>query len=137
MEIVRQEEPTGCGLASVAMMSGRTYQQVKEFANSLGIFAEDSRLYSDTGYVRRLLAKYGIRVSGEETPFTTWNALPNKALLAIKYRIEDGQPSWHWVVFCGEHGASVVLDPAPYLSNNQRTDFEDMQPKWFIEIHDS
>ena len=137
MEIVRQEEPTGCGLASVAMVTGRTYQQVKEFANSLGIVATDTRLYSDTGYVRRLLAKYSIRVSGEETPFTSWNTLPNKALLAIKYRIEDGQPSWHWVVFCRENAESVVLDPAQYLSNNKRTDFAAMQPKWFIEIHDT
>ena len=136
MEMVIQEEPTGCGLASVAILAKEKYASVKTLANSLAIFAEDTRLYSDTGYVRRLLKEYGIRVAEEETPFASWRALPNKALLSIKYHIENGRPFWHWVVFVRESGKPVVLDPAKYLPNNRRTDFEKMQPKWFIEVYD-
>lgn len=135
MDIVLQEEPSGCGIACVAMVSGQTYPKVRELANGLGIFADDTRLYSDTEYVRRLLAEYGVGVSPEERPFTSWNELPNKALLSIKYHVENGKPVWHWVVFSRENGMPVVLDPAKYLSNNRRTDFEEMQPKWFVEIY--
>ncbi len=135
IQVVLQEDPSGCGLASVAMVAGRTYGEVKKLANSIGIYAEDTKLYSDTGYVRRLLKEYGIRASKEEKPFTSWEEIPSKALLAIKYHIENGQPMWHWVIFARENGKSVVLDPAKYLSNNTRTDFDQMQPKWFIEIY--
>jgi ABC-type bacteriocin/lantibiotic exporter with double-glycine peptidase domain len=134
MEIVVQEEETGCGFANVAMLAKRRYAEVKALANSIGIFAADPRLYSDTAYVRRLLAEYGIRVSEQETPFTSWESLPERALLSIKYNVENGQPFWHWVVFVRESGTPVVLDPAKYLLNNRRTDFEKMQPKWFIEV---
>lgn len=118
------------------MLAKRRYAEAKSFANNLGVFAEDTRLYSDTGYVRRLLKEYGIRVAEGETPFTSWQELPNKALLSIKYHIENGRPFWHWVVFVRESEKPVVLDPATYLPNNRRMDFEKMQPKWFIEVYD-
>lgn len=135
MEVVLQEETTGCGLASVATLVRRSYAEVKALANSIGIFAQDTRLYSDTGYVRRLLSVYGIRASEKETPFTSWQALPDKALLSIKHHIEHGGPFWHWVVFVREGGKPVVLDPAKDLSSNRRMDFDAMQPKWFIEVY--
>ncbi len=134
MNVVVQEEVTGCGLASVAMVAGKGYAEVKVLANRLGIFAEDNTLYSDTGYVRRLLTEYGVRVGAHEKPFSTWAELPSKALLAIKYHFENGRPFWHWVVFERSNGIAVVLDPARHLAENRRTDFAAMQPKWFIEI---
>jgi len=136
MEVVLQEETTGCGLASVATLVRRSYAEVKALANSIGIFAQDTRLYSDTGYVRRLLAVYGLHASEKEIPFTSWEALPDRALLSIKYHIEGGRPFWHWVVFIRENRNPVVLDPARDLPKNRRTDFERMQPEWFIQIDD-
>lgn len=134
MEIVVQEESSGCGIASVAMLAGVSYQQVKEKANALGIFAEDQKLWSQTGYVRRLLREYSIPASQKETPFASWDTLPNLALVSLKWHLEDSQPFWHWSVFCRTHSTAVVYDPAAYLENNLRTDFENMSPKWFIEI---
>ena len=134
MKVVLQKEPTGCGLACVAMLTGRSYLEIRVFANSIGVFAADSRLYSDTRYVRRLLAAYHVRVSEEETPFTSWEQLPDKALLAIKYHFENDRPFWHWVVFVREGEKPVVLDPAIDLPENRREDFEKMEPKWFIEV---
>jgi ABC-type bacteriocin/lantibiotic exporter with double-glycine peptidase domain len=135
MNVVVQEESSGCGLACVAMIAGRTYSEVKQLANRIGIFAEDIKLYSDTSYVRRLLDEYDIQCSKDEKPFTSWQALPERALLAIKYRIENGHPLWHWVVFVREESDSVVLAPASYLERNKRLDFDRIAPKWFIEVH--
>jgi len=132
--IIIQEEATGCGIASVANIIGRSYAEVKAKANLMEIYADDVTLYSDTEYVRRLLHEYGIKASSTETPFESWETLPDSALLAIKYHKEDELYFWHWVVFKRGNGKSVVLDSAAYLEQNERTDFEVMEPKWFIEI---
>ena len=132
--VVIQEEKTGCGIASVANIINLSYAEVKNKANSIGIFAEDETLYSDTGYVRRLLTEYDVETSSKEHQFTSWDRLPDLALLSIKYHEKDGLPFWHWVVFKRENGSPVVLDSAAYLSENERLDFDDMEPKWYIEV---
>ncbi len=131
---VIQEEATGCGIASVANIVGKSYSEMKAIANAMGIYADDKSLWSDTQYVRHLLANAGIEVSANEIPFEAWDKLPDLALLAIKYHQEEGKSFWHWVVFKRENGEAYVLDSASYLPSNIRTDFADMQPKWYIEV---
>lgn len=132
---VIQEETTGCGIASVANILGKSYSEMKSIANDLGIYAEDKSLWSDTAYVRRLLSHAGVTTSPTETPFESWDALPDVALLSIKHHLEDGKNFWHWVVFKRVDEQALVLDSASYLPSNVRTDFEYMQPKWFIEVN--
>lgn len=131
---VVQEETTGCGIASVANILGKTYSQMKAEAEAMGIHASDKSLWSDTQYVRRMLSCAGIKTSDEETPFESWEALPDLALLSIKHHQEEGKNFWHWVVFKRVGGRPFVLDSASYLPSNIRQDFEAMQPKWFIEV---
>ena len=137
MQPVIQEEMTGCGLASVAALAGRTYGEVRRIAGQMGISAQDERLYSDTMHVRTLLKHFGLCASVKEFPFTRWNELPDRALLAIKYHREGERNFWHWVVFSREGEREVVLDPAANLEQNVRTDFTAMQPKWYIEVTDA
>ena len=111
-----------------------SYSEVKAKANTIGIYAEDDTLYSDTVYVRNLLNECGVKTSGVEVPFEQWESLPDLALLAIKHHEKGGRPFWHWVVFKRSNEGSVVFDSAPYLSENVRTDFQAMAPKWFIEV---
>jgi hypothetical protein len=131
---VIQQETSGCGIAAVANILGKSYAEMKAIANTMGIYAEDQSLWSDTQYVRQMLARSGVETSADETPFETWDTLPDLALLAIKYHQENGKNFWHWVVFKRENGQAVVLDSASYLPENIRTDFDEMQPKWFIEV---
>ena len=134
MKPVVQLERTGCGIASMAALAGVSYAQAKRVANRLGIFADDPRLWSETDHVRRLLKEYGFRSVRTEVPFTSWEALPNLALLAIKWHEEGGCAFWHWVVFCrGRHGP-VVLDSKRALRRHVRTDFGRMKPKWCIPV---
>ena len=132
---VVQEETTGCGIAAVANILGKTYSEMKAIANGLGIYADDTALWSDTQYVRTLLNNAGVTTSDDEIPFTLWDSLPDTALLAIKHHQEDGKNFWHWVVFKRIDGKAMVLDSAAYLDSNIRTDFFEMEPKWFIEIN--
>lgn len=131
---VIQEEATGCGIAAVANILGKSYPEMKHAANAMGIHADDKLLWSDTRYVREMLSHAGIGTSADEIPFETWRKLPDLALLAIKHHQQEGKNFWHWVVFRRVDGQPVVLDSASYLSSNIRTDFDDMQPKWFIEV---
>ncbi|MEH6491318.1 hypothetical protein [Halopseudomonas sp.] len=131
---VIQEETTGCGIAAVANILGKTYTQMRAIANGMGIYAADTALWSDTQYVRRLLADAGVATSPTEAPFTHWQALPDLALLPIKHHQDGGKEFWHWVVFKREAGQPVVLDSASYLDENCRTDFDQMHPRWYIAV---
>ena len=134
MEVVVQEEVTGCGIAASAALAGLSYTEAKKRANALGIHASDTSLWSDTEYVRTLLRDFGISVSPKETPFESWEQLPGRALLAIKWRIEQGKPFWHWVLFVRENGEAKVLDSKKALKSNVRRDFGRIKPKWYIEV---
>ncbi|MFI8747542.1 hypothetical protein ACIGKL_20565 [Pseudomonas sp. NPDC077186] len=131
---VVQEETSGCGIASVANILGKTYSEMKAIANGMDIYASDEALWSDTQYVRRMLANADLQTSKSEIPFVSWEALPDLALLSIKHHQENGVNFWHWVVFKRVDGQPFVLDSASYLPSNIRQDFEAMQPKWCIEV---
>ena len=135
MSPVIQEEKTGCGIASVANILGKTYAEMKGIANAMGIHASDKSLWSDTQYVRRMLSGAGVETSTNEIPFESWSALPDLALLPIKHHQEDGKDFWHWVVFKRVDGQPLVLDSSSNLSSNIRTDFNEMNPKWFIKVY--
>ncbi len=134
MKPVVQQEPTGCGIASVAAMAGVSYATAKQVANHMGIVAEDPQLWSETTLVRRLLKRYRLRASRSEMPFVSWSALPRRALLAIKWHREGRRSYWHWVVFVRDSNGAYVLDSNWSLRRHVRKDFWRMKPKWFIEV---
>jgi hypothetical protein len=134
MEPVIQEETTGCGIAASAALAGVSYIEAKRKANALGIYATDTALWSETEHVRKLLREFSISVSPNETPFESWERLPDKALLAIKWHMEQGKPFWHWVVFVRDGGEAKVLDSKKALKSNIRRDFGRIKPKWYIEV---
>ena len=134
LQPVIQEQTSGCGIASSAVLLGLSYAQMKATANAMGIFAEDPALWSDTQYVRRLLATGDLVVSATEEPFVSWEALPDMALLAIKHHWEGDRPFWHWVVFFREGDDVYVLDSKKALKQHCRRDFGRIKPKWFIPV---
>lgn len=134
MDAVVQEEISGCGIAACAALAGISYAASKARANALGIYAEDPTLWSRTDSVRRLAGDLGLVLDGSESPFCGWDALPDRALLSIKWRVERGQPLWHWVAFVREAGGCYVLDSKKSLKTNHRVDFGRMKPKWFIAV---
>lgn len=134
MKPVVQLERTGCAIAAVAALAGVDYDQAKRVANRLGIFADDPALWSETAHVRRLLKEYGFRFAPTEAPFTSWEALPDLALLAVKWHEDRGRAFWHWVVFWRGPRGPVVLDSKRPLRRHVRTDFGRMKPKWSLAI---
>ncbi len=134
MKPVVQLEPTGCGIAAIATMAGVSYRQAQQTANRLGIFATDRRLWSETAHVRRLLQEYRLEMVSAEKPFRSWSSLPDLALLAIKWHLEQGKPCWHWVVFVRDRAGERVLDSKQSLTRHVRRDFGRMKPKWYMAV---
>jgi len=137
MKPVVQLESTGCGIASVAAIVGLSYARAKAIASSLGISAQDERLWSETAHVRKVLEHLGVKLGRSERYFRSWESLPDLALLSIKWHLEKGRPFWHWVVFVRDDRGARVLDPKKSLRRHVRTDFGRMKPKWFIPIVDA
>lgn len=131
---VVQEEASGCGIAACANLARISYAEAKVLANSLGIYAEDKTLWSETSHVRQLLSALNISVSDKQTPFVSWNDLPDRALIALKWHEIKGKPFWHWAVFRRDDNGAVVIDSARRLKSPIRTDFGRMKPKWFLEV---
>ena len=129
-----QEESTGCGIAACSNLAGITYAEAKQLANSLGIYAEDKTLWSETFHVRQLLSALNISASEKQTAFVSWDKLPDKALIALKWHEVKGKPFWHWAVYMRHHNQAVVIDSSMRLKSPIRTDFGRMKPKWFIKV---
>ncbi|MGV6826930.1 MAG: hypothetical protein ACWA5Q_08130 [bacterium] len=134
MKPVIQEEMTGCGIASVAAIAGTSYVRARAVANRMGIHANDENLWCDPNPVRQLLLKFGIESASREIPFKSWDTLPDCALLATKWHLENGKPYWHWAVFVRDAEHCYVLDSKLSLKHHLRTDFGRIKPKWYIEV---
>ena len=135
MKPVIQQDRTGCALASIAALTLQDYQTVKNAAAKLGVCVTDPKLWSDTRHVRRLLQHFDLSADRKEK-FTTWSALPDRALLAIKWHEGTSGPAWHWVVFVRQTSGSWVLDSKKALRRHVRTDFGRMKPKWFMRVRE-
>ncbi len=134
IKLVVQEDITGCGIASVAALAGVSYFRARFMAAKLGIAPQDPELWSDTWAVRTLLKTFGVLVDEKPRRFLSWQKLPHRALLAVKWHRKNGKSFWHWVVFVREKNLSCVLDSKKTLKKNRRTDFGRMKPKWFMEV---
>ena len=135
MKAIIQLDRTGCGIAAVAALAGVNYREARLAASRLDIYVDDPALWSETEPVRRLLTAYGIKSARTEVRFSAWEALPDCALLAVKWHKERGRAFWHWVVFWRGPQGPVVLDSKRMLRRHVRTDFGRMKPKWFIPVH--
>lgn len=137
MKAVVQEEITGCGIAACAAIANISYAKAKNVANKLGVHAADPSLWSGKSPILKLLTQLGFQTCNHKKPFSDWDSLPDCALLAIKWHLEDGKPFWHWVVFVRDGNKSYILDSKKSLKTNVRTDFGRIKPKWFIEVDSS
>jgi hypothetical protein len=134
MKPVIQQDRTGCAIASAAALAGTSYEAIKQLTNAVGIDVWDPALWSDTRPMVELLKAVGITIPEQVTGFESWETLPDCALLAVKWREEQGRASWHWVVFVNDGNDRYVLDPKKGLKSNVRRDFGRIKPKWYIPV---
>jgi ABC-type bacteriocin/lantibiotic exporter with double-glycine peptidase domain len=137
---IKQEDTTGCGLACIAMLSGKKYKVVRKKAVDLGIQQENKRtFYTSANELKKLGEQFGVSIKNSRKnpweeygfPWKDWVHLPNKAIIAINY---NKKKKWHWVLFVREKCSAFVLDPKKKGKNDQRTDWGRMKPKGFLPV---
>lgn len=129
---VIQKDRTGCGLACIAMLAGRTYGDVREAAVELKI-VRTGGFYMKTADIRKLGMVFNLHITAQRgRAFRSWEELPDTALVAINPR-NDGL-YWHWVVFVRRNGSEFVLDPKESVKTERRTDFGRMKAIWFLPV---
>lgn len=127
---VSQLDNNGCGLACVAMLTGKTYEQVKQRMIEQRIFEAGTEDFGTTfNDIRQILDHYQITTSSKRK-FKKWGNIPAKVAIASTNYDKNG--GWHWIVFVRDIDGHFVYDPAL-----RRKKIRDMRGKglgYFIEI---
>lgn len=105
MKFVKQRQDDDCGYACIAMVSNKTYKEVKSvcFKSSWGM---------DTETLIQNLNKLEVSTAERFIPFRKykWNSLRSDAILRCKFWDEDFEKFvWHYVVWDSKR--KRVLDP--------------------------
>lgn len=127
MRRVVQKDATGCGLACIAMLAERKYEEVKSLAMEELNFEIDGYFYTQTKHLVALGNKFNIKIGKRRRKFKGYKFLPDKAILAINYDKEFN--SWHWVVYHRSASGDYVLDPGKNIKQNKRTDLDRIASK--------
>jgi len=125
MRRVMQEDEAGCGIACVAMVTGKTYLQAKRFFLERIFQTTDRKPHTRHYQLRRALWKLGIAT--EKRPFRHWRSIENLSIVPINRRADTG---WHWVVFVPDSGNPYILDPM-LGKGGRRYDFRGMKARGF------
>ena len=139
MRRIIQKDTTGCGIACVAMLTRQPYSKIKELLLKMPGFTEDDYFYTDASDLRALVlaaSKHKVILAKRMRKFTCWSNIPDKSLLAIKYKKgKNKQKSrWHWVVFNRINNSEYVVDPSKSVETNKRTDFIKIKVKWHLPV---
>src|SRR3989304_5251799 len=125
MKRVIQEDEAGCGIACVAMVTGKTYLQAKFFCLKLFSPQTDSPPPPRHYQLQCALRKLGIAT--EKRPFRHWRAIETLSVVTISRRSDTG---WHWGVFVPNGDRPYILDPMPG-EGGRRDDFPGMKARGF------
>jgi len=129
MKKVLQTDNTGCGIASVAFLAGKTYNQIKKESIKQKICTPDD--YGTSFYdIYKLLTAQNILVVDIQR-VNCWLDLKGKIAIVGVHKRKNDSFFRHWVVYKGDK----IYDSAPLLKNYPRQDFGRIKPYAFIEIN--
>lgn len=121
MKRVQQQsiERADCGVACVAMLADRTYQEAFE---AFGFPENQSQFYTRHHHLISALGKLGCTV--ERKRFRSWRTISGRAIVAVNHSHSQKYRCWHWVTFDGE----AIIDPKPGRKS-RKTDFRGLRGK--------
>lgn len=127
---IEQKDEYGCGIACVAMVTGKTYPQAKKFFMNRIFLPTDGKPHTRHYQLRRALGK--LKIATRKKAFRNWRSIESISIVPINRRLDGG---WHWVVFVPNGVRSYILDPAPG-KGRRRYEFRGMKARGhYISIH--
>lgn len=132
VKLVTQETLTDCGLACVAMVSGKSLEAVRKIAvKELG-YPKDGPYTTTHDNLYKLLAHFGIG-HGKKAPFKSLAAMPSLAIMETRKMPSTGNS--HLVVFERlPDGDERVLDPGFWLKQQERRDWNRIKLDTFLPV---
>lgn len=104
----RDWEKGDCGIACVAMISHKTYEETfDKFC-----FTKKDNLLTFHKDLIDVLQKFNI--SSKRRHFKSWDLVKTPAIVAIDH---DENHYWHWIVLDEHNGKKVMYDPNPKVPN--------------------
>lgn len=133
VKLVTQETLTDCGLACVAMVSGKSLEAVRKIAvKELG-YPKDGPYTTTHDNLYKLLAHFGIG-HGKKAPFKSLAAMPALAIMETRKMPSTGNS--HLVVFERlPDGDERVLDPGFWLKQQERRDWNRIKLDTFVPVY--
>jgi ABC-type bacteriocin/lantibiotic exporter with double-glycine peptidase domain len=100
----RQFEKGDCGVACVAMIIGKPYEEVKRAFRERGLVS-DGEYFTCHKDLIAVLEGFGCTVKRRK--FSSWRSVRFPAIVKVNVRAGN---YWHWVVLAGDRR---ILDPKP------------------------
>ena len=120
---VQQRDDNGCGIACVAMVTGKTYRQAKKFFLDHVFLPTEKKPHTRHYQLRRALRD--LRIRTEKRTFRNWRSIESLSIVAINRRQDGG---WHWVIFVPNGARPYILNPMTG-KNRRRYDFRGMKAR--------
>ena len=120
---MQQCDEEGCGIACVAMVTGKTYLQAKKFFLERVFLPTERKPHTRHYQLRRALQR--LRIVTEKRAFRNWRLIESLSIVPINRR-EDG--GWHWIIFVPNGVRPYILDPM-IGKGRRRYDFRGMKAR--------
>jgi ABC-type bacteriocin/lantibiotic exporter with double-glycine peptidase domain len=133
-DLVIQEDVTGCGLACIAMLSHKTYDDIKDCILSKGIIKSKKNFMTNNSQIIRIGKEFGVTLE-KRKKFQRWNDIPSTSLVSINFRHIKSKSEWHWIVFVKENGEKpYFLDPLENKKQkkSKRFDFKGKKSGYYL-----
>lgn len=127
---ILQLDGTGCGIACVASLAGRSYTEVKKEGIAREILDKGGPYYTECRHLRQLLQAFGFK-SWRGRYVSKWTSITGLAIVGINPR-KSG--NWHWVLYVPTSHGGFVRDPRKAVKRARRTDFEKMRLHSYIPL---
>lgn len=133
IERVIQEDPTGCGIACIAMLVKEPYSYVKKILLKNYFFENSNVFYTNSSDLRIGMEIFGIK-SKKARAIKYWSTIKDLSIVAINY--SEKSNTWHWVIYVPDNVGKYdyVIDPKKSIKTLKRTDFKKMKLKLYIPI---
>ena len=106
IRICKQLDATGCGIACVAMLSGRSYEEVKSLLmKQKGWKSRDRNMYTKATDLAKLLKALGINQKIQKSG--SWEEITGVAIVGV----DRNDVYFHWVIAINDSKRFIIIDP--------------------------
>ena len=119
---VTQEDDTGCGIACLAMLTRKTYNEIKTIIIEKKFKKSEKNLRTNYSEIIRIGLEFNLNLN-KRKKFNKWSEIPSTSIVSTDFSL--AKRNWHWVVFVKEvNKKPYLLDPFDSKSKGGKKRFD-------------